>query len=117
MRSTTLIIISTVVVLYLFVVLTTVESCKGKPGRFYLKYMVHPLLTFFVIFTARPKCSGGLDAGNNRKRKCNKSANGNMWHYNPATKNCTKFNYKGCAGNDNRWCTLPLCEACRRQVG
>ncbi|XP_020817009.1 U-actitoxin-Avd3s [Drosophila serrata] len=93
MRSTTLILLVAVVVLYLLMVLTQVESCKGKPSS--------------------PKCVGSLDVGNDRRRKCKRSANKNMWHYNTVTKNCTKLNYKGCGGNDNRWCNKQLCEACR----
>ncbi|XP_017085295.1 papilin [Drosophila eugracilis] len=95
MRNTTLILMAAVMVLYLLVDLTSVTGCKGKPRT--------------------PKCSGAADGGNNRKRKCKKSANNNMWHYNEVTKNCTKINYLGCAGNDNRWCTQILCEGCRRR--
>ncbi|XP_044313673.1 kunitz-type serine protease inhibitor homolog beta-bungarotoxin B5-B chain [Drosophila rhopaloa] len=90
MRRATLILISAVMVVYFVVV---VAGCKGKPGS--------------------PKCVGAPDGGNNRKRKCKKSANNDMWNYNAVTKNCTKINYLGCGGNDNRWCTKVLCETCR----
>ncbi|KAH8257215.1 hypothetical protein KR038_005936 [Drosophila bunnanda] len=93
MRNTTLILIAAAMVLYLLVAFTAVESCKGK--------------------AASPKCVGSLDVGNSRRRQCKRNANKNMWHYNPVTRNCTKLNYKGCGGNDNRWCNQRLCEACR----
>ncbi|XP_037722406.1 U-actitoxin-Avd3l-like [Drosophila subpulchrella] len=93
MRITTLILIAVLMVFYLTVDVTGVARCKGKPGT--------------------SKCIGNLDGGNNRKRKCKKSANKDMWHYNAVTKNCTKINYLGCGGNDNRWCTKVLCEGCR----
>ncbi|XP_016958878.1 BPTI/Kunitz domain-containing protein 5-like [Drosophila biarmipes] len=93
MRSTTLALMAVVVVLYLTVEVRGLARCKGKPGT--------------------SKCTGHLDGGNNRKRKCKKSANKDMWHYNAVTKRCTKLNYLGCGGNANRWCTKVLCEGCR----
>nr|XP_036671847.1 tissue factor pathway inhibitor [Drosophila suzukii] len=93
MRTSTLILIAVVMVFYLTVDVTGAARCKGKPGT--------------------SKCIGNPDGGNNRKRKCKKSANKDMWHYNAVTKNCTKINYLGCGGNDNRWCTKVLCEGCR----
>ncbi|KQS44157.1 BPTI/Kunitz domain-containing protein 5 [Drosophila erecta] len=98
MRNSTLILIAVVMAVCLFADVTGVTRCKGKPKK--------------------SKCAGNLDGGNNRKSKCKKSANTNMWHYNALTKNCTKINYLGCGGNDNRWCTKVLCEGCRpRQNG
>ncbi|KAH8270505.1 hypothetical protein KR018_010909 [Drosophila ironensis] len=94
MRSITLIIVTTVVVLYLLEVSASRRTCKGKP--------------------ASPKCEGLADAGNKKKRKCRKSANKNMWHFNNLTKKCSKLDFKGCGGNDNRWCTQKLCEGCLR---
>ncbi|XP_017010806.1 tissue factor pathway inhibitor [Drosophila takahashii] len=96
MRNSTLIFITAVMVLYLWVDVSGVVRCKGKPGA--------------------PKCNGTFDSGNNRRRKCKDSANKNMWHYNTMTRNCTKINYLGCGGNDNRWCTKVLCEGCRPRV-
>ncbi|XP_033161249.1 protease inhibitor carrapatin [Drosophila mauritiana] len=94
MRKGTLILIAVVMTVCLFANVTGVTRCKGKPKD--------------------SKCAGNLDGGNNRKSKCKKSANKNMWHYNALTKNCTQLNYLGCGGNDNRWCTKALCEGCRR---
>ncbi|XP_017028001.1 male accessory gland serine protease inhibitor-like [Drosophila kikkawai] len=93
MRSTSLILLSAVVALYLLGVFTTVESCKGKP--------------------ATPQCEGPLDGGNKRIRRCKKNYNKAMWHFNVVTNNCTQFKYKGCAGNNNRWCSKLICETCR----
>ncbi|XP_017043421.1 kunitz-type serine protease inhibitor homolog beta-bungarotoxin B5-B chain [Drosophila ficusphila] len=93
MRKTTVLFMAAVLVLYLIVIVNAQGTCKGKPRT--------------------PKCAGAPDGGNNRKRKCKKSANNDMWNYNPVTKNCTKINYLGCAGNDNRWCSKILCESCR----
>ncbi|XP_016958877.2 amblin-like [Drosophila biarmipes] len=96
MRNVTLIFVAVVMALYLAVDVTGVVRCKGKP--------------------ASPKCIGNLDGGNNRRRRCKDSANKDMWHYNAVTRNCTKFKYLGCGGNDNRWCSQVLCEACRPRV-
>jgi len=112
MRTTTLILIAVVMVFYLTVDVTGVARCKGKPGKWTCKSRLLSKFSF-VTFIGTSKCIGNPDGGNNRKRKCKKSANKDMWHYNAVTKNCTKVNYLGCGGNDNRWCTKVLCEGCR----
>ncbi|XP_034655840.1 kunitz-type U15-theraphotoxin-Hhn1r [Drosophila subobscura] len=96
MRTSTLIIVSLVLVMYLVVDLVAAQNCKGKPRT--------------------PKCVGLMDQGNNSKRKCKKQANRVMWNYNAAlNRTCIQMEYKGCGGNDNRWCTKQACEtACRR---
>ncbi|XP_022226396.1 kunitz-type serine protease inhibitor textilinin-5 [Drosophila obscura] len=95
MRTSTLFIVGLLLAMCLVVVLGATQRCKGKPPT--------------------PKCDGVKDHGNNSKRKCKKNANGAMWHYNGLNKTCTQMDYKGCAGNANRWCNKQACEtACRR---
>ncbi|XP_030372161.1 kappaPI-actitoxin-Avd3c-like [Scaptodrosophila lebanonensis] len=71
------------------------NTCKGKPNR--------------------QQCEGPLDLGSGGRR-CRRSANNNMWYYNAAmNRTCIKMAYKGCGGNNNRWCSKQDCETkCRR---
>jgi len=89
------------------------DARENLVSRFLPKFLSVVSCAFFI---GTPTCIGLPDVGNNRRRKCKDTANKDMWNYNAVTRNCTKLNYLGCGGNDNRWCTKVLCETCRPRV-
>ncbi|TMW43351.1 hypothetical protein DOY81_011569 [Sarcophaga bullata] len=57
----------------------------------------------------RPNCLGGRNPGRGG-RGCNQRT---MWYWNG--RSCEAFNYLGCGGNNNRWCSQAACnQRCRR---
>ncbi|XP_016958935.2 PI-actitoxin-Axm2b-like [Drosophila biarmipes] len=60
-------------------------------------------------------CTGGRDEGNSNGRFCGASSQNEMWFYNSRNRNCEKMRYRGCGGNNNRYCSNQDClEKCRR---
>ncbi|KAH8234870.1 hypothetical protein KR032_004630 [Drosophila birchii] len=81
-------------------------------------------LTLYVAYTSgqdfclgRPViqvCQGGRDEGNANLWTCH-ARNQEMWFYNSRTRSCNKMRYRGCGGNNNRYCSDNHCRrVCRR---
>ncbi|EDV95988.1 GH15462 [Drosophila grimshawi] len=65
----------------------------------------------------RKACTGGRNEGIGRGRNCARNANRNMWWYDTTDSTCKRMNYRGCGGNNNRYCTRAECERrCRRRA-
>ncbi|XP_016969955.1 male accessory gland serine protease inhibitor-like [Drosophila rhopaloa] len=81
--------------LVLYVALVSGQTCRGAPTN--------------------PNCNGGRDEGAARQApggpRCNPQPNDSMWYFNRPTGKCIKMSYKGCYGNNNRYCSLRSCEA------
>ncbi|XP_075169720.1 chymotrypsin inhibitor SCI-I-like [Haematobia irritans] len=59
----------------------------------------------------RPNCNHARHLGN-RGRGCRPAK---RWWYDKNSRTCKEMNYRGCGGNDNRFCSKAACEArCRR---
>ncbi|XP_023173201.2 kunitz-type serine protease inhibitor homolog beta-bungarotoxin B5-B chain-like [Drosophila hydei] len=60
-------------------------------------------------------CVGSKNVGRNNTRSCRQNANSKMWWYDSRSRSCKKLAYKGCGGNNNRYCTRQACRnKCRR---
>ncbi|XP_016974785.2 boophilin-H2-like [Drosophila rhopaloa] len=60
-------------------------------------------------------CTGNRDEGNNNGRWCGLTAMNEMWFFNSRNRNCEKMRYRGCGGNNNRYCSVQDCQTkCRR---
>ncbi|XP_030373276.1 male accessory gland serine protease inhibitor-like [Scaptodrosophila lebanonensis] len=69
--------------------------CRGRP--------------FFQV------CTGGRDEGNANGRLCGLTSQDPMWYYNSRQRTCIRMRYRGCGGNNNRYCTNADClQRCRR---
>ncbi|EDW68800.1 kappaPI-actitoxin-Avd3c [Drosophila virilis] len=62
------------------------------------------------VYGPRQSCAGGKNEGNSRTRQCRRYYNNNMWYYDSRSRSCKNMIYRGCAGNDNRYCTRQSCE-------
>ncbi|KAH8408622.1 hypothetical protein KR215_008347 [Drosophila sulfurigaster] len=76
--------------------------------------LVAACLTLFVVRIRTQNCRGavstscdkGPDPGHGRGN-CSRNANQNMWFHSYGI--CIPFNYLGCGGNRNRYCTRKDC--------
>ncbi|KAH8415260.1 hypothetical protein KR222_003507 [Zaprionus bogoriensis] len=60
-------------------------------------------------------CVGGLNEGHSRWARCRRNWNADMWYYDQPSRLCFQMSYRGCGGNNNRYCTLENCRwQCRR---
>ncbi|XP_064546324.1 uncharacterized protein LOC135433950 [Drosophila montana] len=59
----------------------------------------------------RQVCQGPKNEGNSNRRQCSNNANREMWWYDSSSGSCKKLAYKGCGGNNNRYCTRDACQA------
>nr|CAB55350.1 Kunitz inhibitor like protein 1 [Drosophila virilis] len=70
-----------------------------------------------AVSANRQACTGGKNEGNSNGRQCPANANREMWWYDSRSRSCKKMSYKGCGGNNNRYCTRKACETkCRRRT-
>ncbi|XP_075169941.1 PI-actitoxin-Afv2b-like [Haematobia irritans] len=62
---------------------------------------------------ARPRCRQPLHLGRGG-RGCRRVA---RWWYDNSSGVCKEFTYRGCGGNNNRYCSKAACETgCRRLI-
>ncbi|EDW80086.1 uncharacterized protein Dwil_GK23982 [Drosophila willistoni] len=60
-------------------------------------------------------CTGGRDEGNNNIFTCRFTAMNEMWWYESGARRCNRMSYRGCGGNNNRYCSQADCQQkCRR---
>ncbi|KAI8041109.1 hypothetical protein M5D96_005361 [Drosophila gunungcola] len=60
-------------------------------------------------------CTGNQDEGNSNTRWCGVTAMNEMWYWSSRTRKCEKMRYRGCGGNNNRYCSNRDCTLkCRR---
>ncbi|XP_032598874.1 protease inhibitor carrapatin [Drosophila grimshawi] len=77
--------------LALFVAHTQAQQCRGR------------------LLPNRKVCIGGRDEGRTG-RGCERFTNPNMWWYDGSDRTCKRMMYRGCGGNNNRYCTRAECE-------
>nr|XP_017101278.2 PI-stichotoxin-She2a-like [Drosophila bipectinata] len=54
-------------------------------------------------------CTGGKDIGHGKGWNCRPQARELMWWYDTERRDCRAQIYRGCGGNNNRYCTLHHC--------
>ena len=63
-------------------------------------------------------CRGPRDMGDRRGGDTCSRNSGRRWYYNARRNACIEFEYRGCGGNSNRYCSRRDCERrCRRRGG
>ncbi|EDV95983.1 GH15465 [Drosophila grimshawi] len=62
-----------------------------------------------AVRIAESICINTRNDGDTRNFSCFRNANNNMWFYDRGSGVCRRMSYRGCGGNNNRYCTQGDC--------